>query len=331
MKSYCLGPLLLTLVLSLFVSPLSAAIPTFWVDPATSQNTRDRFYAGWKECIRMARVAVTTWEGRCDPVYQRYFEDNARGADLVIRMFKSIAGFDIDEELTPANFRQILTGDAFLNSAPKFSGLHVALNEPTWTPEHYKGTCAEDDGFGSFILRPDREDATVVLCPSTVQYPLISEVLAPPASANDAQGNLLPGYGCNNLLDRDTEYMREYFRQPVSGHPDFHCPPFFRYSSSRLTIAETIGGYFLHELIHWSYLFDDIRPEWELLIVPAPGHEDDVYLISDYEPPAVNPPAGSPPDGYGPYRTALLKQNGVMNPDERNPFPALNNADNYMW
>ncbi len=234
-------------------------------------------------------------------MYQRYFEDDPRGADLVIRMFKSIAGLDIDQELTPANFQQILTGDAFFNSAPKFSSLYVAFNEPTWTPQRYQGTCAEDQYFGSFILRPDREDATVVLCPNTVEYPLISEILAPPASANDEQGHLLPGYGCANLLDRDTEFL------------------------------QTIGGYFLHELIHWSYLFDDIRPEWELLIVPVPGHEEDVYLISDYEPPTVNPPVDSPPDGYGPYRTALIKQNGVTHPDERNSFPGLNNADNYMW
>ncbi len=66
MKSYCLAPLALALalVLFLFVSPLFAATPTFWVDPAASPDYTFRFYAGWEECIQIARVAVITWKGR---------------------------------------------------------------------------------------------------------------------------------------------------------------------------------------------------------------------------------------------------------------------------
>ncbi|OAG44434.1 hypothetical protein AYO21_01430 [Fonsecaea monophora] len=83
------------------------------------------------------------------------------------------------------------------------------------------------------------------------------------------------------------------------------------------TGAPEPGGIMLHELFHWTYLFEDI-PQFEHFIALD---EELIRVIDDWKGPF-------PPDGYGPFH-AMLVNTLPMQPLVA--FPSTNNADNYVY
>jgi hypothetical protein len=123
-------------------------------------------------------------------------------------------------------------------------------------------------------------------------YPMLEDVTDPPSSAKTVTGDLKPGYGCDGLLDRDTDYM---------------C---------------TVGGIVLHELIHWSALFVK-TPGWNQFITPgAPGER----WITDYK---AMSPFDVPATGYKPYNAHMLNFKSMLYPNKFPPRVSVNNADSY--
>ncbi len=153
-----------------------------------------------------------------------------------------------------------------------------------------------------------------MLCPAVLAYPTIDEIRkAGPVWKYDDQGKPKPGWSCDGLLDRDTEFMltRKYLPGARSSHPNIPS-----------TNGQTAGAWLLHELIHWRGLLEDIPDFFSFIFLSQTAE----YLVSDFTGP-------QPPNGYGTWNSQLLKKRAVSNPDDfkSRPWPTLNNADNYVW
>ncbi|ETI26010.1 hypothetical protein G647_02787 [Cladophialophora carrionii CBS 160.54] len=81
------------------------------------------------------------------------------------------------------------------------------------------------------------------------------------------------------------------------------------------------GAFILHELIHWSWLLQDL-PQWQDFIAVPPG--SDFRQIPDFNGP-------NHVTGYGAYNAKRLKGRALSDPADFGPYPTLNNADSYMW
>ena len=74
------------LIFILMSTPCLAALPFRWLPADTPDTYKVRWDEAWREAMILARAAALTFEGTCDPVYQRYFEE--AGASLVKHIFR---------------------------------------------------------------------------------------------------------------------------------------------------------------------------------------------------------------------------------------------------
>ena len=61
----------------LLITPLLAALPVFEFPDGTPPNQIARFTKSFRDALALAKMAAITFQGRCDPVYQRYFDGDA--------------------------------------------------------------------------------------------------------------------------------------------------------------------------------------------------------------------------------------------------------------
>ncbi|EXJ56961.1 hypothetical protein A1O7_07305 [Cladophialophora yegresii CBS 114405] len=285
------------LLLLSYPLPAHAARPFVWIEPIAPAPYIEWFHESWKEAIVLARAAALTFQGPCDPVYQRYFEDGGTSgpssppASLVRRIFQRIANIPLDAQYNAQDIQSLLSNQDILGLSPRFGRMTLALGTPPHTPDPWKNYCANRGISGAFLFGENRADATVVVCGAVLEYPLAAEILAVPPWARNVDGTPHAGYGCRGLGDRDTEFM------------------IFP------------GAFILHELIHWSWLLQDL-PQWQdfIAVLPAFG----LRQIGDF--------AGTDPvSGYGAYNAKRLKERALGNPADFGSYPTLNNADSYMW
>ncbi|KAH0846183.1 hypothetical protein FOPE_12510 [Fonsecaea pedrosoi] len=118
------------------------------------------------------------------------------------------------------------------------------------------------------------------MCDEAFEYPSPEEVANPPSSVKAPEGNPEPGYTCDGLGDDDSDWMT------------------------------SPGGILLHELLHWTFLLDDIT-----------GFSDIIDENDDEFPQIVDFWGPDPPDGYGPFHAMQLRSQGA--------YVAIQNADTY--
>lgn len=206
-------------------------------------------------------------------------------------MFRSLAAvpadFDASAFPNPGDFRDFLNelSPATLND--KFAGLsvsygnHPSVSRAVFDLDHFD--CAEPTTYGHMVVDEDDEKiAWMSLCPQVfTNYYSIHDTLAPSAALAG-----VAGLTCDGLGDHEIDYM------------------------------ETPGLSFLHELMHWPYLFEDV-PGYDTKIR---RYGNGVRAISDYL-------GTNPPNGLGAFYAHQLRNL----PDRGGFSEALNNAENYAW
>jgi hypothetical protein len=187
-------PFLLLLLICL--PPTQAAYPLLWISPDATQDHVDLFHASWKEAIVLARAAALTFQGPCDPVYQRYFEDD--GADFVKHIFRRIANIPLDARYTSASAPILLFNDAdVLGMSPRFARMTLALEAPPSTPAALADWCSRPGQGGVLQFDGAVETATVVMCERLFDvFPLASTILHPPRGPDGAAPET---FGCEGL------------------------------------------------------------------------------------------------------------------------------------
>ncbi|KAK5185903.1 hypothetical protein LTR44_001952 [Exophiala sp. CCFEE 6388] len=249
--------------------PVDPASPAFvfpqGVDPQGAQANDLR--QAFKDAIVIARMAALTMNPYCDPVFERYFFPTQ--LQFVSNVFRTIANIPLDISIEDLNGGLDPAIQAMITSRglnPTFSLLSISIgNHPDRSPNS-GDDCAVDDTDAYLVHSRDNEDAGLIsMCTPVWDYPSLSNILNPPAGWENEIG-----FGCNNLLDRDSDLMTP------------------------------AGGVLLHELLHWGFLFENEVPNFETVIPLTSGGD---HHIRDY----LGPPGGIPDTGYGPYNAPLLK------------------------
>ncbi|KAI1623127.1 hypothetical protein EDD37DRAFT_682610 [Exophiala viscosa] len=276
----------LVIVLLLIITPCQAVLPEFIIAEGTKvQEPQQALQQSFKDAITLARVAGSLLDP-CEGVYLRFF--CAIDAVFVKQVFQTIANIPLNSEIDGNTVVEILSSAAVAeNLQPKFSSLELALGNNPSLPASKQVCGKQVDGgqiFAFSYIDPGALGpvALVSLCDPTFGFPTLVEIEDPSADHRDADGDPLLGYTCDGLGDHDTDWM------------------------------QTPGGVLLHELMHWTYLLEDI-PNYEDLI---DENEDGFPQIADFAGP-------NPGDGYGPYNTMRLRQVKAAE--------TIQNADSYVW
>lgn len=196
--------------------------------------------------------------------FDRYFHPTEQ--EFVSDVFRTIANIALDMTLRDANGNlnpDLSTTITESGLHPLFSQLTISLGDDPIVPEDERD--CEEGGEAYFTIATDFIGGSISFCTVSFGYPSLDDILNPP---DEWRGK--PGFGCDGLLDRDTNLMLP------------------------------AGGVILHEMMHWFGLFEYNVPDWDTVIaLDAGGY----HQVSDYE----GPPGGVPEEGYGPYDAPLLK------------------------
>lgn len=287
--------MIIVLLLSASIAFCNAALPAFVADTAEHlQLIKTAFEDG----ITLARTVAIAWMANCDPYldhyYDRYFAPE--DAEFVQNIFGTIAAVPLDFDFLRAtpddirNFMNSLTPE-LLND--KFSGLSISYgNHPLKGPGP---GCDLPYLNGILDIHPhDQTHAKMSLCPRLFEkYYSLRDTSRPPAALIQ-QG--IPGLGCDVVGNTESDYMW------------------------------TPGTTVLHELLHWSHLFEEV-PDWSVNIR---GHPiiDGRSWIDDYRP-TIRPDitANNPRNGYTGFNAQLVRN--LPDDEEEGYIEAVNNADNY--
>ncbi|EXJ93943.1 hypothetical protein A1O1_02336 [Capronia coronata CBS 617.96] len=280
-----------------FIALCYANVPHFVLPVHTDvQQSGQKLQQAFQDAVMLARVAAVTFDP-CEEVFLRYF--TAEEADFVKHAFRTMANIPLDQVIDEKTiFGFLANPTAAQNLPPKFADLDIAWDDHPDVPEMDR-LCGHVSESGSMLdaytyLDVDELEisdqasqiALVSLCEELFQFPSLQEIEDPPYVpwARDGQGRPLPGFTCDGLGATDSDWMA------------------------------SPGATLLHELMHWSYLLEDMPGFSELIDkdeAGLPQIRDHSDLSSD------------PPDGMGAFHAKLLK--------DRGPFAAIQNADNYRW
>lgn len=250
--------LVTSLLLATFHSSL-AALPQLFIAEGTSvQEPQEQLEQAFKDAITLARVTASLFDA-CEPAYTRYFR--AIDAVFVKNVFRTIANIPLGPDIDANNIVNILSDASVYELQPKFDKLEIALGNNPSVPLSKQACGKTFDGGTAFAysyidpaaLGPV---ALISLCDDTFLFPTLDQIENPPSDKKDAQGNPLPGFTCDGLGDHDTDWMT------------------------------SPGGIMLHEMMHWTYLLEDI-PNYDDII---DGNDDGFPQIADFGGP-------DPPDG----------------------------------
>ncbi|KIW89774.1 uncharacterized protein Z519_09931 [Cladophialophora bantiana CBS 173.52] len=243
-------------------------------------------HLAFEDAVLLARVTAATFDP-CEETLLRYFRPLE--AAFVKQVFQTIANIPLSQELDGDNVVGILSSASVAQDLqPKFDQLEIAYGNHPTLPEN-KQDCgkaaAKGEGgitaaFAFIDPRVLGDIALVSMCDEAFEYPTLEEIANPSSSARDPQGNPEPGYTCDGLGDHDSDWMT------------------------------SPGGVLLHELLHWTFLLEDI-----------PGFEDIIDENEDNFPQIIDFWGPNPPDGYGPFRASQLRDLGA--------YVAIQNADTY--
>ncbi|OAL37540.1 hypothetical protein AYO20_03047 [Fonsecaea nubica] len=255
--------------------------------PETPEQRQNDLHWGFHEALMLARLVAVTFSP-CEPAYLRYFKPEE--AVFVRNAFYTIANIPLDgPPPDPTDINQFISGFGQNQVNPKFDLLTISINDNS-AIGRYEPMCSVMPGFQAYFEQRVDElgpPGFMSVCDYAFSHPSLADIENPPAWARDPTGAPEPGYGCDNLLDHDNDYMI------------------------------SLSGIMLHELFHWTYLFEDI-PQFDHFIALD---EELIRVIDDWKGPF-------PPDGYGPFH-AMLVNTLPMQPLVA--FPSTNNADNYVY
>lgn len=256
------GTRFLTLVASLLVAALHtsfAATPQFFIPKGTSlQQPQEQLEQAFKDAVTLARVTASLFDA-CEPAYTRYFR--AIDAVFVKNVFRTVASIPFGSNLDADTIIDVLSSSPVHDLQPKFEKLEIALGNNPSVPRS-KQACGKQFGGGTAFAYSYIDPAAlgpvalVSLCEDTFLFPTLDQIENPPPEKKDGQGKPLPGFTCDGLGDHDTDWMT------------------------------TPGGILLHEMIHWTYLLEDV-PNYDDII---DENDDGFPQIADFGGP-------DPPDG----------------------------------
>lgn len=287
-------------VMSLFLTVLlpqqvsGSNLPNFYIAPGTGPSGLRNLQTAFKDALLLARV-VAVMHDDCEPCFLRYFQK--QHSKFVRDVFRTIANIDLDAVITPENMLQYLPPNvAAIN--PRFRKLTISLNDPPpWLVQLQGLSCSlGKEGQippSAHIIKTKTGHAFISLCEWIFdERPTLTEIQFAPAKGRDAEGQPLPGFECDGLGDRDTDWM---------------ISP---------------GGILLHELMHWTAFFSPNIPAWNNLIRGVNGY----HSITDYE----SQSNSIPEDGYGPFHAEqLLHYSTSLDPSKFRQNEVLQNADSY--
>ncbi|KIX92546.1 uncharacterized protein Z520_11722 [Fonsecaea multimorphosa CBS 102226] len=278
-----MAPYLLRLILILFTLSI-LSISTKGILVNIPPEVLGRMQQATTDCIKLATLVSIVFAD-CDPVFQRYFP--VGDAPFVEQVFRRIANFPPDAVLELTDFETIMQQRADVGLDRRLIDLLITYDNH---PNGIQQFCDDDDDTLGFFTLLTTGEPCVCICPYTMRaFPDEEEINNPPAWARDADGNPLPGYGCDGLGDHDSDLM--WFP----------------------------GAILLHELTHYSNFFQDI-PGWDNLIgFDSAGQRS----IDDWEGPV--PPFGY--GAF--YARILQYLSTVNPAQYAGGHEAINNADSY--
>ena len=256
-----------TLILFVFLINLcEAAGPSFLQNGRSNDDLR-RLSEAFRDAVNLARVAIIAFNGEncniaTDAVFDRYFRP--QDATFVEQILRTIANIDLNLQILPDTVLGVLRSTP-LN--PAFDRLSISIGDH---PRGHHAECRTGvPGMRLFAYTEEQRDgsAYISVCDVCLKYPTIGDITHGTWPNGTPKG---PGYGCNGLLNRETEFM-------------LSC-----------------GATLLHEIVHWSALFHGI-PTYNQLI-PF-DHASGFRTIDDFEGP-------DPVNGAGFYNAKRLKDLG---------------------
>ncbi|KIW76207.1 hypothetical protein Z517_10953 [Fonsecaea pedrosoi CBS 271.37] len=202
--------------------------------------------------------------------------------EIFLRYF-SAPGSDIRQTGLPDNCKHAPQPGAGRPES-KIRSVGNCIREPS-RPSRKQASVPKGEGgttaaFAFIDPRVLGDIALVSMCDEAFEYPSPEETANPPSSVKAPESNPEPGYTCDGLGDDDSDWMT------------------------------SPGGILLHELLHWTFLLDDIT-----------GFSDIIDENDDEFPQIVDLWGPDPPDGYGPFHVMQLRTQGA--------YIAIQNADTY--
>jgi len=220
----------------------------------------------------------------------------------VKNIFRAIANIDFNLDLSNLETVQQLA-DEPLTYSEKFTRLSIYFlgNHPGLTQPGVPSTDADCEGsypwMGYVVPTFGGASALMSICMQLYrELPMLQDVEKPPNWAIDPskdQSNgpqYYDGYGCQNLGDIDSDWMR------------------------------STGAVMLHELMHFPGLFSDV-PDYDATIVTT-FDANTPHFIGDFW-------GDWPKNGYGPYNSAEIK-NFLPRDHGDLVWKPVYNADNYI-
>ncbi|OAP54555.1 hypothetical protein AYL99_11003 [Fonsecaea erecta] len=231
-------------VLSFLTLTLLGIVPTEAILVNTPLEALPRMQQSFTDGVALATFASFVVDS-CDDVYLRYFP--ASDVDFVRRIFRRVANLPVDAVLTMNQLPTVLQQRATIGVDPRLFNLMISYGNYPGIREQVCGI--PNDDTNAAFTSADGGGPLITMCASAFEmYPDEDEIMNPPFWALNAQGNLLPGYGCDGLGDHDSDLM--WFP----------------------------GAVLMHEIMHFSDLFDDL-PNWFAWTYPSNG----VNGIGDYD------------------------------------------------
>ncbi|KAJ9614277.1 hypothetical protein H2200_002413 [Cladophialophora chaetospira] len=284
------GLWLLFVLLSTYSHWSNAALPHF--EPSMTPQEAALVSSAFFDGIGLARTAAVLFGCSArDPYFNRYFAE--ADSAFVKHMFRTLAAVPLDFDATGVDINDLLAYLQGLSADTlndNFDQLSISYGTHPAVPQQAR----QDNGLDCTI-DPELTGFMWRSAPDPTNYlslcPLIFTTFYSISDTLHPPPTLngVPGLTCDGLGDHETDYM------------------------------ETPGLTVLHELMHWPALFRNV-PDYATKIRPTrPGQ---LPLIGDY-----SNPGGNPSNGYGPFRTHLVRDL----PDVNGFSESLNNADNYAW
>lgn len=197
-----------------------------------------------------------------DAVFARYFRP--QDATFVEQIFRTIANIDLNLPMLPEAIRGILQNTP-LN--PAYEHLFISIGDHPVTADTECAIGIPGSRLFGYLLEQSDGSAYMSICDMCLEYPTVGEISRRRWPNGTERG---PGFGCDGLLNRETEFMH------------------------------SCGATVLHELIHWSALLQGI-PAYNQLI-PF-DHALGFRSIDDFT-------GVDPPNGVGFFNSKRLKDLG---------------------
>ncbi|KEF56077.1 uncharacterized protein A1O9_07658, partial [Exophiala aquamarina CBS 119918] len=273
------------LLLLLSHTPICHALWPEFLDPAAEAS---QLFDAVKDAVQIARVVAATFND-CDTTYNRYFRQ--RDSQLVRHFFQRITDIPLDTAINADSLEEVFNKPIKDGLREKYAKLSISYGpHPNRPDQSDPDPCTSHRRFAQ-MENGRSENGMITVCERTFRLPLSSEIENSPAGARTRGAILDHGFSCDGLGYNDSGWMK------------------------------TMGSTLLHELMHWSYPFDDLSDFHYDIEESDLGYTQITDFVN------VNPQPDWPPKGYGPYYSAMLRdlENDGMS------SKTLQNVDNCVY